>query len=570
MVDGIQEKDLESLVADIVRFPDRYISKEDALVVIEAAYRTPKQDLRFGIQSFIKEILEEFGLSFCGVYLNSALNVYVEYDSSKRISYGVSREYDRGVSASRHHVFSQEEGFDRFVFPVDYRGKRFGFTVFEKPRVCVSSDDKTGHGPVFSSSFSESELAAIVSSVKLFSAHVNYAMKVNHLQVELQELKDELDRVKKDAALDEVTGIYTRKQFDRKFMGVVKDARSGGRRLCAIIGDIDHFKGYNDAFGHLAGDSILHQVAGLIKGNVRKEDIFGRYGGEEYVIVLPDATRHTAYDVARRVNHAVAGNYFEVDAPDVDASKRYSNGLDCHSVTMSLGVACSDDLAAGPVGESDDDFALRLLASADKNLYVAKALRNSVYGGPVSDIVPASIRNGLPDVSLIYSSLAERVAGCESDDKRLAVLLYNAVHFKEFIDEMGNDAAWPLLKSCISVLRTELACADNLASVCDGDRVVAIFSSGLSRDDLGSYVSNVGMSSLAKVRDSQSLTMTEASIDFALGVVIYDPQKVAASDREMLRKNPALLLSSVQNVTALADRSVDRFVLQYYTGTASV
>jgi diguanylate cyclase (GGDEF)-like protein len=120
---------------------------------------------------------------------------------------------------------------------------------------------------------------------------------------------------------------------------------------CMMI-DIDHFKDINDTYGHLVGDMILKEAAGLIMGSIRTYDIVGRYGGEEFLVVLPDTDFENTFTLAERVRKNIAGSLHKKAGVPIKAP-----------ITVSIGITSSsaDDLSA-------NDLILR----ADNSLYTAK------------------------------------------------------------------------------------------------------------------------------------------------------------------------------------------------------
>ena len=120
--------------------------------------------------------------------------------------------------------------------------------------------------------------------------------------------------------------------------------------LAFIMVDLDHFKKCNDNFGHLVGDVVLKEVAGILKQNVREIDLVGRFGGEEFCILLPEANKADAYVVAERIRKAVEGYTI----------KAYDETL---SITISMGIS------SFPEGSRGLD---ELIENADTALYEAK------------------------------------------------------------------------------------------------------------------------------------------------------------------------------------------------------
>lgn len=162
----------------------------------------------------------------------------------------------------------------------------------------------------------------------------------------VEELNRELVRT---ARLDTVTGIGNRRALDEAMLALA------GTRLAAVLLDLDHFKSFNDRNGHLAGDQALSRVGRILRDAVRREDLVFRYGGEEFLILLPGSDGDAASRLAERVRRAVAED----------------RQVGPWGLTVSLGVAVADRFSASnPLG---------LLRRADAALYQAKrAGRNRV------------------------------------------------------------------------------------------------------------------------------------------------------------------------------------------------
>lgn len=152
------------------------------------------------------------------------------------------------------------------------------------------------------------------------------------------------------AITDPLTGIPNRRHlFSRLDMEIAR-ANRFGNQLSVLMVDIDHFKSFNDAAGHRAGDGVLRQVAALMKGMIRKVDTIGRYGGEEFLLILPQVTKVEAIEVAEKLRRAIAANPFE---PARSASK----------ITVSVGIANL------PVDATVQE---KLVDCADAALYASK------------------------------------------------------------------------------------------------------------------------------------------------------------------------------------------------------
>ncbi|MBP3821243.1 sensor domain-containing diguanylate cyclase [bacterium] len=160
----------------------------------------------------------------------------------------------------------------------------------------------------------------------------------------------------KHATLDALTGFYNRHQLEERIKQEVANAKRQNAPLCGIMTDIDFFKSVNDTYGHSVGDLVLKVIAKVIRGQLREYDIAGRYGGEEFSILLPFTKINEAKMVAERLRNAIEQRVIDISRvnPDADVSKI--------KVTISLGIYQMKE------NDSDED----LLKKADKALYQAK------------------------------------------------------------------------------------------------------------------------------------------------------------------------------------------------------
>jgi two-component system cell cycle response regulator len=174
------------------------------------------------------------------------------------------------------------------------------------------------------------------------------------LRFELYDAEDETLQRKlfESAVRDPLTGAFNRQHFSARLASETAHARRTGGHVAVLMLDIDHFKQFNDDCGHLAGDRVLRVVANQIERIIRTEDLFARYGGDEFVILVRDAELEVATRLAQRLR----------DAVHVAPVRHNTLSL---TVTVSIGVAALDELprSAGPT---------ELLATADARLYGAK------------------------------------------------------------------------------------------------------------------------------------------------------------------------------------------------------
>lgn len=179
----------------------------------------------------------------------------------------------------------------------------------------------------------------------------------------MQDLQRDLEQVRKEAMTDGLTGLSNRKAFDAAIARVTEEAQSSNTTFTLLMVDIDHFKTFNDNYGHQIGDQVLRLVARTLVEGVKGRDISARYGGEEFAIILPETTLSAGVAVGNSLRKAVATK---------DVINR-SSGEKLGRITMSVGVA------EFIPGERVED----LIERADAALYTAKHNgRNQVAAAP--------------------------------------------------------------------------------------------------------------------------------------------------------------------------------------------
>ncbi len=172
------------------------------------------------------------------------------------------------------------------------------------------------------------------------------------------KLRESVNNTLAMAVIDGLTGLYNRRYFDRHLHLMMERAQEQQRDLALLILDIDLFKPVNDKYGHSVGDKVLKEFASRLLRSVRGVDLACRYGGEEFVVLMPDTNQQRANTVAERVRSAIADVEFLIEP-----------GL-AVNITVSVGVALID---------ADGDTPENLLKRADRALYRAKEMgRNRV------------------------------------------------------------------------------------------------------------------------------------------------------------------------------------------------
>jgi diguanylate cyclase (GGDEF)-like protein len=157
-------------------------------------------------------------------------------------------------------------------------------------------------------------------------------------------------KVQEMATYDSLTGVYTRRYWFERSRQEIERSQRFGYKACCLMADVDRFKDFNDRYGHLVGDAILVEVSKIIRETIRQIDLLGKYGGEEFCLLLTETDMENAVYAAERIRQAIAQRLIHVYDEDL-------------SVTISIGVSV---FPAGGTGLEE------LIDAADRALYQAK------------------------------------------------------------------------------------------------------------------------------------------------------------------------------------------------------
>ncbi|KJV68715.1 PleD family two-component system response regulator [Candidatus Neoehrlichia procyonis] len=177
-------------------------------------------------------------------------------------------------------------------------------------------------------------------------ARVNIQIKRKRYQ---DALRNHLDNNVAMSIIDPLTGCYNRRYFDIHFQNIVNESIQKDKSLSLMIIDIDHFKEINDNLGHIVGDELLQQFKQRLESNIRVTDLLARFGGEEFVIILPDTNLKSAIEAAERLKNKIAEEPFNISTGSIFK-------------TISIGIS----------EISPNDTVKTLINTADQCLYIAK------------------------------------------------------------------------------------------------------------------------------------------------------------------------------------------------------
>ncbi len=216
-----------------------------------------------------------------------------------------------------------------------------------------------------SKDFGETDVKDIIkdlvgATVSLKERGEKMNQRLEESKLEIDKLRQNLQQVTAEAQKDGLTGLFNRRTFERVLEEYMMAAKEQTIDLCLIMLDVDHFKKFNDTYGHLLGDEVLKIVSRTLTDSLKGRDVVARFGGEEFVVVLPSTPLDGALRVADAIRQSIANKEL----------KRKDTGQNFGQITVSLGVSAYrhgiDDIPS-------------LVKRADDALYQSKRLgRNRV------------------------------------------------------------------------------------------------------------------------------------------------------------------------------------------------
>ena len=293
--------------------------------------------------------------------LNQAINDIVAAKSALG-DHDIARLYDRHLSPARFSERIDEVG-GKIMGEIDQVMSMIDAAIGSTSNY---SESLAGAAEGIPADADREQLRLIVETLVRSTKEVEVANQALQKRLvdsrqEIRDLQENLETVRTESLTDPLTLLSNRKYLEDAITRLIGEAAAKGAPLAVILTDIDHFKKFNDTYGHLTGDQVLRLVAASLKQTLKGKDVAARYGGEEFAVLLPRTNLSDGITVAEHIRHAVMSKELI----------RRSTGETLGRVTISLGVAAwrkGDTMAS-------------LLERADACLYAAKdAGRNCVIG----------------------------------------------------------------------------------------------------------------------------------------------------------------------------------------------
>lgn len=371
---------------NLIRLLTKLIKKEDTNVLYVPVLQSGK------IAGMVKFVFEKFSPAFLKHEIMFALKLSVSmisqvvsnylisekmntninfYNSMKNIAKVIETQYetsyiipvigeilDRFAPEHLIYIFKFEGEENSILWPSNYISGRLDGLLSQirsKKKVIISNNKHTIGFPIVTE---DGLFGAIIADSTYCEMSEKLAEYLEQLVYQSSITLDKANtyaEILKHATTDALTNLYNRGQFDKRIKQEVASAKRNKTPLCCMMIDVDFFKKVNDTYGHAVGDAILKGVSGVILEQIRESDTACRYGGEEFIVILPFTQISEAQVVAERLRSAVEANTFDISSFNI----KDKSVLD---VTISIG------LSQYKSSETIEGF----LERVDKSLYAAK------------------------------------------------------------------------------------------------------------------------------------------------------------------------------------------------------
>ncbi len=315
---------IESDSLDARRFLEKVKDLQDRISV--NPYKIDNEEVRKEIKELIKEKeeIEEEYIQSLHLKLNKALKALIYTITTFSSS---SNDY---VGAFQGHIDEINEAMEKGSLDVDELSKRL-------IGIAIKIKDTT---------------------INMKNEIEEYSKKMEEAKVVIETLKNQINEAKNNLIIDQLTGVYNRRGLIHFLKQEMERAVRYQHPVSIIMADLDHFSNVNNTYGHLVGDAVLKKFCSTVQSVIRGVDILTRYGGEEFIVILPNSTKESAFVVAEKIREAVAALKF-----------KYKDQT--FSITVSLGITQF----------KEKDTIESIIERADKALYKAKEKRNCTVEG---------------------------------------------------------------------------------------------------------------------------------------------------------------------------------------------
>ena len=317
------------------------------------------------IQNIILAETMQKNIDFHELIRNIAKIIETQYDLNYIIPL-IGEMIDKFLTNHLTYIFIQNNNKFELLWPSKCNDENIIKNleiITEKDKSLITANRKTGLFPLVNENRILGCIVTKSMGADITENDINYLEQIAKQSSATINRANVYAEILKHATLDALTGFYNRRQLEERIKQETAKAKRQKTPLCAIMIDIDFFKRINDQYGHAAGDLVLKTVSKTMRSQLREYDIAGRYGGEEFAILLPFTKTDEAVMVAERLRQAVENKIIDLSKVNQEIANKNINA------TISLGV----------YQFKTTDTPQNLLKKADEALYQAKETgRNKV------------------------------------------------------------------------------------------------------------------------------------------------------------------------------------------------
>lgn len=329
-------------------------------------------DTNADLTSFLEICTKFISLKIQNILLNEKMQKDVNYhDTMKNIAKIIETQYelkyiipiigemlDKFFEDYLIYIFLRDEstGVNVLSYPNDCKDEKILDLIKEHNKIELINDGKIYALPMIFENKNVGSLVAKSTAGEISVKDREYLEQLSNQMAITINRANVYAEILKHATLDALTGFYNRRQLEERIKQEVSNAKRQHAPLCGIMTDIDFFKNVNDTYGHATGDLVLKTIAKVIRGQLREYDIAGRYGGEEFSILLPFTKINEAQMVAERLRQTVENKVIDISKVAPESEQKEIK------ITLSLGIYEIKE------NDTEDD----LMKKADKALYQAK------------------------------------------------------------------------------------------------------------------------------------------------------------------------------------------------------
>ena len=301
----------------------------------------------------------ELNISFHQAMRNMAKIIESQYELSYIVPL-IGEMMDKFIQDHLIYIFNIDNNAEfQLLWPAAYSKAKLDpllEKIKDKTTYILSEDKFTGVFPLMAENKLSGAVIAVGNTNKLNEKEINYLEELTRQAAITIDKANCYAEILQHATIDALTGLNNRRQLEQRLTQEISMARRKKNHLCCLMMDVDHFKSINDTYGHLAGDLTLHDIARIIREELRTYDVAGRYGGEEFCIMLPDTNLEKARLIADRLRKRIEKTKFDISSINPVIKKI--------TTTISIGIT-----KFKPEIHIDNK---NLYEEADKALYQAK------------------------------------------------------------------------------------------------------------------------------------------------------------------------------------------------------